>query len=134
MSVKPARLSRCAYEGGAWNAKQSVLAGPHFDDPRTVSVPSRLPITTSPRSSCRIDAEKKPAPPSPEATMAMSPTQAIDTVREGELAPLLPTSPAPSAAASTATTARRVTASILVAEGARHVPGTERPGPTPRFA
>src|SRR5262249_26760510 len=88
MSVKPACRSTRAYDGGAPKAKQSVLDGPHFDAPPVVSVPSRFPITTSPRSSRRIDDEKKPAPPSEDATMAMSPTQATETERRGE--PALP--------------------------------------------
>ena len=41
--------------GGAWNEKQSELPVPHFGVPRSVSVPSRLPRTTSPASSLRTE-------------------------------------------------------------------------------
>jgi len=87
ISVKPAWRSRRAYEGGAWNEKQFELLVPHFEEPPAVSVPSRLPIETSVRRSRRIDDEKKPAPPSDEATMAMSPTQETETVRGEAPAP-----------------------------------------------
>src|SRR5262245_6576503 len=108
MRVKPALLSRRAYEGGARNAKQFVLDGPHLDAPPSVRVPSRFPTTMSPRSSPRIEDEKKLAPPSEEATIAMSPTQAIETALGFASAP--PTSTAGTRTATSAATARtRVT-------------------------
>ena len=98
--MKPALFSSRAYEGGAWKAKQSVLDAPHFDWPRTVSVPSRLPTTTSPFSWALTALEKNPAPPSGDATMAMSPTHAIETGRGFDAAAGRPTQRA--AATSTA--------------------------------
>src|SRR5690349_15107446 len=104
MSVKPAPRRRRAYDGGARKAKQSVLDGPHFEEPPTASVPSRFPIATSLRSSCRIDEEKNPAPPSDEGTMAMSPTQVIETGGRAALEP--PARTAASAAAAIASSAK----------------------------
>jgi hypothetical protein len=61
-----------------------VLDGPHFEEPPVASVPSRFPITTSPRRFVRIAGEKNPAPSSFDATIAMSPTQAIEIDRQPE--------------------------------------------------
>src|SRR5215471_40833 len=46
-TVKPARRSQRAYEGGVWKAKQLVLPAPHFELPPVESVPSRLASATS---------------------------------------------------------------------------------------
>ena len=51
ITVKPARFRSGAYDGGARNTKHDELSAPHFDSPREVSVPSRLPSTTSPTRS-----------------------------------------------------------------------------------
>ena len=88
---KPA-ASRCAtYEGGVRKAKQEVESAPHFDPPEaSVSGPSRLPKTMSPRSSPPTEA-KEPAPPSGGSPWSllpimMSPTAAMLT---GSVAVLL---------------------------------------------
>src|SRR5581483_2351785 len=65
---------------GAWKAKQFEFAEPHFVAPRSVSVPSRFPSTTSPVRSSLTSAKYRSTGP---ATMAMSPVKAKRTTGAG---------------------------------------------------
>src|SRR5262245_31874500 len=86
MTVKPAPTSQRAYDGGVWNAWQSVLPGPHFELPPVESVPSRLPRTTSPARSASTS-EKNDRPPSGGRfgvePITMSPVAAMVTTPGG---------------------------------------------------
>ena len=78
--MNPALRRYVAYEGGAWKAKQFELAAPHLVEPRSVSVPSRLPSTTSPARSSETLLKYDCTGP---ATIAMSPVKAKRTAGFG---------------------------------------------------
>ncbi len=84
--MNPACASQRAYDGGVWNAKQSVLRAPHFEPPPVERVPSRFPSTTSPARSVWTS-EKNERPPSGGRLgvepITMSPVATIATTPGG---------------------------------------------------
>src|SRR6266511_6057738 len=98
--VNPACRRSRASAIGARNEKQVELPAPHFEEPRSVRVPSRLPSTTSPVRS-RLTARKYDS--AGPATIAMSPATANRATAGASAAA---STGAPPASATTSSAAR----------------------------